>query len=108
MELMKIEDLSDDYLKCRALRHAWDEHPNPEYSPDLFRAALFALAVRCTRCHSERYYYFDKSFDIFSKRYIYPPGYKTIPGSTQGHMVMTEMSHRSLLVESYKRRNGRR
>lgn len=108
MELMRIEDLSDDYLKCRAMRHAWDSHPEPNFSPDLFRSAVFAIALRCTRCHTERYFYFDNSLEVFAKRYVYPPQYKTIPGSTQGHMVLDELVRRSLLVERYKRRNGKR
>jgi hypothetical protein len=107
VERMEIKDLLDAYVICRTLGHSWDEHPNPEYSEALFRTSQGALALRCSRCLAERYDYIDKRMDVAARQYKYPPHYTTIPGEGTRPNLRGEMFRRSLLFQSYKRRNGR-
>lgn len=109
MELMRIEDLRNEYVICRTLGHSWDELPNAEFSPELVRTSAAALALRCTRCLTERYDYINKSMDVESRRYVYPPHYTTIPGEGSRPNLRGELIKRSLLlVQLHQRRNGKR
>lgn len=104
-ELLEIHELTDKYLTCRMLGHAWDDYPNGEVDSDLFRKSRAVATLRCTRCRTERYDYLDKTLQVAYRYYKYPPRYTTIPGYTRPD-VRAEMLHRSLLLRS--RRNGKR
>jgi hypothetical protein len=108
-ERIAISDLRNEYLLCRALGHAWEEIPNAEFSPELWRTSSAALAVRCVRCTTERHDYLDKQFDVSSRQYKYPPMYMGIVGEGKRPNVRGELLSRSLLLHRYaERANGAR
>lgn len=100
-ELMTIEELSDTYLLCRSLGHAWDELPNPEFSPTMFRLHQHAIGLRCIRCLTERYDYIGQDMKVALRHYKYPAHYRTIPGQSTRPNVRGEMLRRSLLIRTY-------
>jgi hypothetical protein len=106
IEQVTLQELRDAFLECRAVKHAWERHPNPEYNLELFRTSAGVMALRCTRCLAERYDYINKAMELDTRTYKYPHGYTTIPGYKLP-AVRAELFKRSLLVESYRRRNGR-
>jgi hypothetical protein len=104
-EKLEIHELTDKFLMCRMLGHSWDDNPNGEVDSEYFRHSKGALALRCTRCRTERYDYLDNSMQVFQRYYKYPKRYTTIPGYTRPD-VRAEMLSRSLLIRG--RRNGKR
>ena len=109
VERTAITDLLDTFLLCRAFGHAWDQIPNAEFSLDLFRTSVGAIALRCQRCHAERYDYIGKDMEVASRSYSYPRGYMGIVGEGKRPNVRGEMFKRSLVVQVYnQRRNGAR
>jgi hypothetical protein len=104
-EQMEIHELTDKFLTCRALGHAWDDNPTAEVDGTLFKSSHGALALRCTRCRTERFDYLDNTMQVFQRYYRYPKRYTTIPGYTRPD-VRAEMLSRSLLIRA--RRNGKR
>lgn len=108
LERVDIQDLRDEYVICRTLGHSWDDHPEPEFSPEMWRLSLGALALRCTRCHAERYDYIGPGMDIQYRRYVYPLAYHSIVGEGKRPNLRGEMVRRKLLVHiPSKRRNGK-
>lgn len=60
-----------EYSRCRALGHAWDHIPNTRRSP---WGKL--LTFRCEHCGTVREDIVDQLFQLSSRRYIKPNGYK--------------------------------
>jgi hypothetical protein len=102
-------DLEDAYLKCRVFGHNWDDNPNAEFSPALWRTSAGAVALRCERCTMERYDYIGKDMQVASRRYKAPKGYSKMSHDDGARPTLRrELFRRSLLVHSYKRRaNGK-
>lgn len=107
---VQIEELQDSYVYCRTLGHSWDEHPNPEFNMELFVVSYGAAALRCIRCGTMRYDYINAEMAVFTRRYIYPPRYRTIPGMGTRPNLRAEMIRRGLLIRrpTPSRGNGRR
>jgi hypothetical protein len=107
VERTAIVDLLDSYVVCRTIGHSWDVIPNAEFSLELFRTSAGAMALRCTRCHAERYDYIAKDMTVQSRTYNYPPHYMGIQGEGKRPNLRGEMFKRSLVVQVYnQRRNG--
>lgn len=104
-ELLEIHQLTDKFLTCRMLGHAWDDNPNGEVDSQLFKESYAMAMLRCIRCKTERYDYLDNTLQVSYRYYKYPARYTTIPGYTRPD-VRAEMLNRSLLLRS--RRNGKR
>ena len=111
-EPVQIEELLDQYVLCRTLGHNWDENPNPEWNMDMWAASFGAAALRCIRCNTHRYDYIDAEFRVFTRRYAYPPRYKTIPGMGTRPNLRAELIRRGLLIRRFvpakRAGNGRR
>jgi hypothetical protein len=97
---MEISDLQDTYVICRTIGHSWDDNPTAEVNSDLFRAAQACLALRCTRCTTERFDYIGNDMKVFQRYYRYPEQYTTISsfGEPMRPKMRAEMINRSLLV----------
>lgn len=57
---------------CRSLGHAWDQipaHRRPPWGK--------LLVFRCTRCFTVREDIVDSNFNLSSRRYTHPDGYKS-------------------------------
>jgi hypothetical protein len=106
LQYVEVNELTDEFLLCRTLGHAWDNFPAGELNVEMLRTSAGAAALRCTRCHTERYDYLGKDLKIASRRYIYPVRYTTIPGAGTRPVLRGEMLRRSLLFQKYSR-NGR-
>jgi hypothetical protein len=104
--LVSIAELQDEYVKCRTIGHAWDDHPGAEFSPARWRAATGAMGLRCTRCKTVRLDYIAKDMSV-EHDYDYPPGYHLAPGVGRRPNLRAELFRRSLLVKRYRDR-GRR
>ena len=104
---MDVADLTDAYVICRTLGHSWDDNPTAAVDSDLFRAAHAMLALRCTRCATERFDYIDRAMAVFKRYYRYPARYKTIPGQGTRPNLRAELVSRSLLVRRYQARKRR-
>jgi hypothetical protein len=67
--------LDDAMLKCRLMRHRWDE-----FYPDNMGTPTYGwrLSLRCDRCTTERHDLIDYAGRLIpgSRRYIYPEGYR--------------------------------
>jgi hypothetical protein len=74
-----LDELTDDYLTCRALRHAWDPNPHGQLDTDMTRAAFAVVMLRCVRCGTEAYDLYGPTLArICPRRYVYPDGYQKI------------------------------
>ena len=104
-EQTAIIDLRDEYVLCRTLGHAWDDHPSPEIDSVLWKHAKAALFLRCTRCTTERFDYISNGFDVEHRYYRYPKHYKGVVGEGSRPNLRGEMFRRSLLLR--KHRNGK-
>lgn len=93
-------DLDDAVIICRTLGHAWDENPNAEIDTDFSQE--FLIALRCTRCPTERFDFVGATGKLFHRYYRYPESYHThrIPREA----FRGEMVGRSLLIHNYRKR----
>ena len=108
-QVLSLANVDNVALKDRLLRHAWDDHPDPQFSPFLFRTAAGALALRCTRCHMERYDYFGKGMELTSRRYVKPKDYpKMNREDARAVNVRAELLSRSVLIQRYRQGQRRR
>lgn len=82
------------FIECRTYGHAWDEmsydlpddvRPVPEH--------IDVLSLRCGRCTTRRYDWFNKIGDVVRRRYIYPNGYKRTRDETLPRAVLRLMLH---------------
>jgi hypothetical protein len=62
-------------LKCRLIRHRWDEFYPANMGTPLYG---WRLSLRCDRCTAERHDLIDYAGRLIpgSRRYIYPEGYQ--------------------------------
>jgi len=106
--LVDISDLPIEFVVCRTLGHAWDDNPAATLSPTLFSESYGAMALRCTRCTTERFDYLDAEMKVWKRHYRYPRGYKTIPGMGSRPNLRSELVRRSVLIQrrARKRRNS--
>lgn len=100
-----ITDLEDSYVVCRTLGHSWDENLTAELDGQLWKASTAGMALRCTRCFTERFDYIGNDLQVFQRYYRYPERYKTIPGTTTRPLLRGELLRRSLIL---RRANGKR
>jgi hypothetical protein len=102
---MHVSDLQDAFLVCRTIGHAWDDNPHAEVDSDLFKASRGCLALRCTRCFTERFDYLDNQMAVFQRYYRYPQGYEGIKGEERfAPALRAEMFSRSLLIRKARAR----
>lgn len=106
-ELVAISDLRDAFVLCRTLGHAWDDNPGAEVDSALFRSSRGALALRCSRCATERFDYLNASLEVWQRYYRYPPHYTAIPGEGTRPNLRAELLRRSLLIRGHRSRNGK-
>jgi hypothetical protein len=72
---MKLADVPLPFLRCRDLRHAWDEStlvtaPHPD--------GIVERAVWCRRCDTRRTEIIEMpDGTVIARRYRYPQGYQT-------------------------------
>jgi hypothetical protein len=104
-EKLTIQELQDEYLICRALGHSWDDNPTGQLNGSLWRSSVGGLALRCTRCTTERFDYIGADMRVFQRYYRYPAHYTTVPGSGSRPNLRGEMLRRSLLMR--RRRGGK-
>lgn len=97
--LPPITDLEDAFVLCRRanLGHPWEPNPTAKIDSDLARAATWFEAVRCGRCGTERFRYFDSRGEVMVMYYRYPEDYKAARAT--GTELHLEMISRSLLVQ---------
>ena len=111
-ELISVADLKEEYVVCRAIGHTWDDNPTAELDSTLWRAGAAALALRCTRCTTERFDYLAADMTVFHRYYRYPEHYNTsIPGQGTKPNLRGELLSRSVLLRrppanSSRRRRG--
>lgn len=68
-----LEDLEDEFLACRDLRHAWDP-PDWYMEPD----GQVLRVTQCLRCKTQRIdvmNYAEQS-GVETRQYLYPQGYR--------------------------------
>lgn len=74
-----LEDLQDDYLECRDLRHAWRRsslHDISVVRNTSGKVIEFTRIIICGRCGTERHTTLSvPSMQIVRSRYSYPPSY---------------------------------
>lgn len=74
----RIEDLSTEFLRCRAYGHSWDQIPSSLAAVPLDRRMFFWYDVlRCVVCGTERYDGVDINGQVQNRSYNYPHGYQT-------------------------------
>lgn len=65
------QGLSDEFLQCRNLGHAW----SPLRAEFRSKERAYYVAYLCSRCQTERYQWLDRRGGIVSGSYDYPDGY---------------------------------
>ena len=107
IEYTPLEVLTNEYLTCRSLRHAWEENPHGELDTPMTRGAFAVKMLRCIRCGTEGYDLLGPDLArIAPRRYIYPAGYKTIHLEDASAPTLNgELLRRSLLVRRFNQ-NG--
>lgn len=104
---MDAHELSDEFLVCRTLGHAWDDNPHAEVDSELFKASRGVLALRCTRCYTERFDYLDAQMGVFQRYYRYPDRYRGLSGDDRlAPSLRAEMFGRSLLIRKAAKRRS--
>lgn len=64
------------FIECKTFGHAWDEY-NPTDVPELQPGMYFdRITLRCTRCHTTRHDYLDRSGGVEYRNYTYTDGYR--------------------------------
>jgi hypothetical protein len=108
-DYVDVHDLTNEFLLCRALGHSWDDNPGAEIpQTPLVAASTGILALRCTRCRTERWDFLNVEMEVFSRRYLYPATYRRLPAEQRGRPALrSEMLGRSLLIRNAQT-NGRR
>jgi hypothetical protein len=103
-EFTTIAELRDEYVLCRTLGHSWDDNPTAELDGALWKTSTAGMALRCTRCGTERFDYINAELKVYARYYRYPLHYTTIPGEGTRPNLRGELLRRSLLI---RRRGGR-
>jgi hypothetical protein len=100
LDYVEVQDLTNEYLLCRALGHAWDENPSAEVPmTPIAMAATAVLCLRCIRCTTERWDFLNAAMEVFSRRYLYPSTYRRLRAEQRRRPVLrAEMFGRSLLI----------
>lgn len=74
-----LDDLRDDYLECRDLRHAWRRSTMHDISVvrnTSGKIIEFTRVITCSRCGTERHSTFTvPGMQVVRNRYSYPAGY---------------------------------
>lgn len=104
VERVAITELEAEYVLCRTLGHAWDDHPNAKIDLSLYRVSAGVMALRCTRCMTERLDYIGQDMSVAQRYYRYPPRYNTIVGEGTRPNLRGELLRRRLLIRAPKRR----
>lgn len=104
MYVASFKDLLDDMLVCRTIGHSWDDNPGAEIAT----MWSWAISLRCTRCHTERFDALNNLGEVISRYYRYTPGYQ-ISKDRRGYKVTkqelrTELMRRRVLA----RRRGKK
>lgn len=91
-------DLTDQYIRCRAVGHAWID-----YNPTFMKAPLYGwrLSFICERCETERHDNIDSLGQLGHRSYVYPQEYRDAGIGTKG------VPRNSFRVELAIRRYGR-
>lgn len=85
-------------LKCRLIRHRWDEFYPDNMGPPAYG---WRLSLRCDRCSAERHDLIDYAGRLIpgTRRYIYPEGY---------HMALDETPTReAMMLDLFDRAKAR-
>lgn len=98
----QIDEIADAYVICRTIGHAWDDNPAGEVDSDLWRVAKGVIALRCTRCYTERFDYINDSMAVFQRYYRYPDNWTKVEGEGKRPQFRGEMLRRSLLIRTYQ------
>lgn|SRR5262245_18807414 len=64
-------ELSDKWLHCRELGHAWRAWG----ASDEPASRCFVRTTRCSQCHTQRHWIIDYRGHVVSSHYTYPKGY---------------------------------
>ena len=106
-ERVQIADLRDEYVVCRTLGHSWDDNPTAEVDSEWSSFAVGFLALRCTRCTTERLDFIGHDLGVAYRRYRYPTLYQSVPGEGTRPNLRGELLRRSILIHgAAARRNG--
>jgi hypothetical protein len=71
----RVEDLPDQYLRCRTFGHAWEEIPTTLADPAYMQLWRWYMTARCTSCATERYEGIANDGSIGQRSYKYPDRY---------------------------------
>lgn len=71
----ELNELNDDFLKCRTYGHSWDQIPSTLADPEYQRMYAWYDILRCVTCGTERYDGVLPSGEVDTRAYKYPDGY---------------------------------
>lgn len=91
-------DLTDEFVRCRAVGHSWDD-----FHPTDMRRPLFGwrLSFRCTRCLTERHDLVDAMGRLLQRSYYYDDDYKEAGIGLKG--VRKDDFRREMALRTYGR-----
>lgn len=95
-----LAEVADEFLKCRSLKHAWDDNPNFELNTAW--PTNWIIPLRCVRCTSERFDFCDFQGALVKRRYRYADGYRTVKATSVE--LRAEMIHRRLIAQHIRGR----
>lgn len=76
VEYSELSDLNDEILQCKLFYgHEWDKLNDYEINSELARYSDAVLALRCVRCHRERFDYLDVTGNLIGRYYRNPNHY---------------------------------
>lgn len=94
--------IQDDFIRCRAIGHAWFETPDDRAWSDM-RVWRHCLVLRCERCGMERYDGIDARGEVGQRAYKRPEGY-----SYPKHETPTRAEFRMVMVRDKETREDQR
>lgn len=99
--MRRLENVSENYLECRDLKHSWTWATDFVDYKDGGKIVSVTRALRCTRCRTVRYdEYSAKTMEKVRGSYSYPDGYHI----TGGHLPVPEVRRELYLRHKAKRK----
>ena len=93
-----LSELPDEFTKCRALQHRWDDIDDDGgggYRTFVESSSVGRLLRRCDRCGTKKYTAWSKvTGEILFSEYVYPKGYNLPGEDARPSQVRLELLHR--------------
>lgn len=110
MAKLRFDELDIGIQECKGINnHPWAANPMGEINSDLARAATYVMMLRCPRCTTERFTYYDADMNMIAPHYYrYPKRYQSERIAPSEKRLALVTSGSSMLIRRMRTREKRR